>query len=61
MAWMYLLWASCFEIVFAVSLKYVEGYSKLLPSIIATTVAIASIISLSKSLDTIPVGLAYSI
>jgi quaternary ammonium compound-resistance protein SugE len=61
MAWMHLLWASFFEIVFAISLKYAEGYSRLLPSIIATTFAIASIISLSKSLDSIPVGLAYSI
>jgi hypothetical protein len=36
MGWIYLLWTSGFEIIFTVLLKYSEGYSKLLPSTIAT-------------------------
>jgi len=61
MGWIYLFWASSFEIIFAISLKYTEGYSKLLPSTIATVFAIASIVSLSKALNYIPIGVAYSI
>jgi len=61
MGWIYLLWASVFEIIFTVSLKYTEGYSKLLPSAIATSFAIASIVSLSKALNYIPIGGAYAI
>lgn len=60
MGWIYLLWASVFEIIFTVSLKYSEGYSKLMPSIIATVFAIASIVSLSKVLNYIPIGVAYA-
>lgn len=61
MEWIYLLWASGFEIIFTVALKYSEGYSKLLSSTIATVFAIASIVSLSKALNYIPIGVAYSI
>jgi quaternary ammonium compound-resistance protein SugE len=61
MGWIYLLWASVFEIIFTVSLKYSEGYSQLIPSIIATVFTTASIVSLSKALNFIPIGVAYAI
>ncbi|AFY73660.1 cation/cationic drug transporter [Synechococcus sp. PCC 7502] len=61
MAWLYLVSACGFEVIFAIALKYTDGYSKLLPSAIATACAIASVASLSKVLNQIPVGIAYSI
>lgn len=61
MAWFYLAWACSFEVVFAIALKYSDGYSKLIPSAIATGLAIASLASLSKALNVIPLGIAYSI
>jgi quaternary ammonium compound-resistance protein SugE len=61
MGWIYLLWASGFEIIFTLSLKYSEGYSKLMPSIIATVFAITSVVSLSKALNYIPISVAYAI
>ncbi|APB33728.1 small multidrug resistance protein [Gloeomargarita lithophora Alchichica-D10] len=61
MGWVYLFWASGFEVIFAVSLKYTAGYSKPLPSTVATIFAMVSIISLAKALNSIPVGVAYAI
>jgi hypothetical protein len=34
MAWTYLLIASCFEIVFALGLKYTDGFTRLRPSVL---------------------------
>jgi quaternary ammonium compound-resistance protein SugE len=61
MAWTNLLIASVFEIVFAISLKYTEGFSRFIPSIVATATAIASVATLSQSLKTLPVGTAYAL
>jgi len=61
MNWTHLFIASFFEVIFAVSLKYTDGYSKPIPSLITTVFGIASFLNLSKALQTIPVGVAYSI
>jgi quaternary ammonium compound-resistance protein SugE len=61
MEWIYLMIASFFEVIFAIFLKYSNGYSKLVPSLITTIFAIASVVCLSKSLHRIPLGVAYSI
>ncbi len=61
MAWLHLFLASAFEIGFAISLKYSDGYSKLLPSAIATAMGIASVMTLSKVLVNMPIGIAYSV
>ena len=61
MAWVYLLIAGAFEIVWAVSLKYTDGFTKLWPSV-ATVVAMGiSMVCISFALRTIPMGTAYAI
>lgn len=61
MAWIYLVIASIFEIVFAVGMKYTEGFTRLVPSVLTITAAFASVLILSQSLKTLPIGTAYAI
>jgi quaternary ammonium compound-resistance protein SugE len=61
MACMYLLVASCFEIVFALSLKYTEGFTRLGPSTMTVAAGAASFIILLQALKTLSVGTCYAI
>ncbi len=61
MAWVYLLIAGAFEIVWAVSLKFTEGFTRLWPSV-GTVVAMGiSMVCISFALRSIPMGTAYAI
>jgi quaternary ammonium compound-resistance protein SugE len=60
MAWTYLLIASCFEIMFALGLKYTEGFTRLRPSVLTVAAGVASFLILSQSLKTLPVGTGYA-
>ncbi len=60
MAWTYLLIASCFEIVFALGLKYTQGFTRVIPSIVTVVAGIASVLILSQSLRMLPVGTGYA-
>lgn len=61
MAWIYLLVAGLFEVVWAIGLKYTEGWTRLWPSV-GTLVAIGvSFWCLSQSLRSIPIGTGYAI
>jgi quaternary ammonium compound-resistance protein SugE len=61
MAWTYLLVASCFEIVFALSLKYTESFMRLWPSMVTVAAGAASFLILSQALKTLPVGTCCAI
>ncbi len=61
MAWVYLVIAGIFEIVWATGLKYTEGFTRLWPSL-GTAVAMAvSVWLLAVALKTIPVGTGYAV
>jgi quaternary ammonium compound-resistance protein SugE len=60
MAWTYILIAGCFEIVFALALKYTEGFTRLGPSLLTVVAGVASLLILSQSLKTLPVGTGYA-
>ena len=60
MAWTYLLIASMFEIMFALGLKYTEGFTRLVPSVLTVVAGVASFLILSQSLKTLPVGTGYA-
>ncbi len=60
MAWTYLLIASCFEIVFALGLKYTQGFTRLVPSLVTVVAGVASVVILSQSLKMLPVGTGYA-
>ena len=61
MAWIYLLVAGLFECVWAVGLKYTEGFSKPVPSAITLSAMLASVWLLSLAMKDIPIGTAYAI
>lgn len=61
MAWFYLVIAGLFEIVWAVGLKYTEGFTKLWPSMMTVTAMVVSFFFLSQALKTLPVGTGYAV
>ncbi|QSJ20161.1 quaternary ammonium compound efflux SMR transporter SugE [Nostoc sp. UHCC 0702] len=61
MAWVYLMIAGLLEIAWAIGLKYTQGFTKLVPSIITVACMILSFSLLSISLRSLPVGTAYAI
>jgi quaternary ammonium compound-resistance protein SugE len=61
MAWAYLTVAGLFEIGWAIGLKYSDGFSKPVPSLITVAAMAMSIWLLSVAMKTIPVGTAYAV
>ena len=61
MAWAYLTVAGLFEIGWAVGLKYSDGFSKPVPSLLTVAAMAMSIWLLSVAMKTIPVGTAYAV
>jgi quaternary ammonium compound-resistance protein SugE len=61
MSWFYLLLAGVLEVVWAIGLKYTEGFTRLVPSVITIAAMIASVWFLALALRTIPVGTGYAI
>jgi len=61
MGWLYLTGASIAEIFFALSLKYNEGFTKLIPSIVTAISGAGSFGLLMLSIKTLPLGTAYAI
>lgn len=61
MAWFLLVLAGLFEIGWAIGLKYTEGFTKPLPSILTALCMIVSLALLGMALKSLPVGTAYAI
>ena len=61
MAWLFLFFAGLFECAWAVGLKYTEGFTRLLPSILTIAAMIFSLALLGLALKTLPVGTAYAV
>ena len=61
MAWTYLFIAGLLEIVWAIGLKYTEGFTKLVPSLVTGAALVASMVFLALALRAIPVGTGYAV
>lgn len=61
MAWLSLLVAGLFEIVWAVGLKYTQGFTRLWPTVTTVAALILSFVFLEYAVRTLPVGTAYAI
>lgn len=61
MAWVYLLIAAAFEVQWAITMKYTEGFSRLWPSVICIAGMAVSIYFLALSQKTLPVGTSYAV
>jgi quaternary ammonium compound-resistance protein SugE len=61
MSWIFLFFAGLFEIGWAIGLKYTDGFSKLLPTLLTIASLIVSLGLLGLALKTLPVGTAYAV
>lgn len=61
MAWIYLLIASAIEIGWAVGLKFTEGFSRPLPSLLVAIGIVLSFALVARSAKEIPIGTAYGV
>jgi quaternary ammonium compound-resistance protein SugE len=53
--------AGLLEIGWAIGLKYTDGFTKLVPTVLTVGCMIASVLLLGLSLKTLPVGTAYAV
>ena len=60
-AWIQLILAGLLEIVWAIGIKYTEGFTKLWPSLITGAAMVASFYLLAQAIKVIPVGTAYAV
>ncbi|TIR95717.1 MAG: multidrug efflux SMR transporter, partial [Mesorhizobium sp.] len=61
MSWIFLFFAGLFEIGWAIGLKYTDGFSKPLPTVLTIVSMIVSLGLLGLALKTLPVGTAYAV
>lgn len=61
MAWTMLFVAGLFEVAWALSLKYSEGFTRLLPSLAFAVTAWLSFACLSYALKSLPMGTSYAV
>lgn len=60
-AWVLLVIAGLLEIVWAIGLKYADGFTKLYPSIVTIAAMVVSMYLLAKAGATLPIGTAYAV
>jgi quaternary ammonium compound-resistance protein SugE len=61
MAWLLVIAAGILEIIFATSLKALDGLTRMGYSVLCVVAGLASVILLSKALETLPVGTGYAV
>ncbi|WP_323005117.1 quaternary ammonium compound efflux SMR transporter SugE [Pseudorhodobacter sp.] len=60
-AWPILVLAGLFEIGWALGLKYSDGFTRLVPSVLTIVGSLISFWLLSQAMKTLPVGTAYAV
>lgn len=61
MSWFYLVLAGLLEVVWAVGLKYTEGFTRLGPSLLTAGAMAGSFYLLSLAMRSLPLGTAYGV
>jgi quaternary ammonium compound-resistance protein SugE len=61
MPWIILILAGLLEVTWAVGLKYTDGFSKLMPTVLTLAAMAGSVGLLGLALRTLPLGTAYAI
>ena len=61
MAWVILFVAGLLEIGWAIGLKYTDGFTRLVPSVLTAGSMLLSIVLLGWALKALPVGTAYAV
>ena len=61
MSWIILFFAGLFEVGWAVGLKYTEGFSKPLPTVLTAIAMLVSLGLLGLAMKHLPLGTAYAV
>jgi quaternary ammonium compound-resistance protein SugE len=61
MAWFYLLIAGLMEVGWAIGLKYTDGFTRPIPSVLTGSAIALSMVFLALAMRHIPVGTAYAV
>jgi len=61
MAWTILFVAGLLEIGWAIGLKYTDGFTRPVPTLLTAASMIASVVLLGLALKSLPVGTAYAV
>jgi len=61
MTWLILFAAGLLEVVWAVGLKYTDGFTRLLPSAITVAAMVGSVVLLGLAMRQLPLGTAYAV
>lgn len=61
MAWVVLFVAGLLEIGWTIGLKYTDGFTRPLPSVLTAAAIMASMVLLSLAARTLPIGTAYAV
>jgi len=60
-AWIILFLAGLLEIGWAIGLKYTDGFTKLVPTVLTMISMVASVVLLGIAVRTLPLGTAYAV
>ncbi|MFG6467144.1 quaternary ammonium compound efflux SMR transporter SugE [Roseateles sp. BYS87W] len=61
MSWLLLVIAGFLEVGWAIGLKYTEGFTRPLPTVLTVAAMVASVGLLGVAMKTLPVGTAYAV
>jgi quaternary ammonium compound-resistance protein SugE len=61
MSWIILLLAGLFEVAWAVGLKYTDGFTRPLPTLLTVSAIVISLTLLGLAMKELPLGTAYAI
>ncbi len=61
MAWFFLFLAGLCETAWVVSIRYSEGFTRIVPGVAGLAFMLVSVYLLSLSLKTVPIGIAYGV
>ena len=61
MAWLYLFIAGLFEVGWAIGLKYTQGFTRLVPTVLTLASMAVSLGLLGLALKSLPVGTVYAV
>ncbi len=61
MPWVYLVIAGVLEVGWAIGLKWTDGFTRPLPSVLTASAIVASMLFLGLAVRTLPIGMAYAV
>ena len=61
MSWLLLLLAGLFEVAWAIGLKYTDGFSRPLPTLLTLSAMAVSVLLLAMAVKQLPLGTAYAV